>query len=93
LGRVAKFIGILAFSLTEAMALFGTWIVASFHCCAAVQEAGPQGAEDWATIAVFAVVMIIPAAMVGIGAAVAAHAATMLVTAAAARWKRRHRKR
>src|SRR6476661_6090530 len=67
LSRVAKLIGAVAFLLTEIAALFGSWIVASIRCCGA-GAAGPQTTQDWVAIAVFAVIMVVPAALVGAGA-------------------------
>lgn len=68
----AKFAGLTAFVLTEAAALFGSYVVASVRCCGTAAAVGPASASEWAALLVFALVMVIPAAIIGVGAAMIA---------------------
>ncbi|URW74881.1 hypothetical protein M9980_09920 [Sphingomonas donggukensis] len=69
MSRAATIAGIAAFVLVEGTVAFGSAIVASIRCCASVAGAWPGDGAAWATVAIFAVVMTVPAALIGLGSA------------------------
>lgn len=69
MGRAAKVVGTIAFLLTELAALFAAFLVSSIRCCSTAQPGGPAGPLEWASVVVFALVMLVPAAMIGLGSA------------------------
>lgn len=69
MSRLAKIIGCVVFVAVELVVLFASYVVASVRCCTSGSSAWPAGAAEWASLAVFALVMVIPAALIGAGAA------------------------
>ena len=70
LSRAATIAGAIAFLLVQAAVAFGSFVVASIRCCGSAHRAWPADAGEWLGVAIFAVVMIIPAALVGLGTAI-----------------------
>ena len=69
MSRLAKIVGYIVFAGVELVVLFGSYVVASVRCCTSSQSAWPAGAAEWVSLAIFAVVMVIPAALIALGAA------------------------
>lgn len=69
MSRVAKVVGVVVFVAVELVVLFASYVVASIRCCTSGGGAWPAGAAEWVALAIFAVVMVIPAALIAAGAA------------------------
>lgn len=67
--RAATVAGIAAFVLVQAAVAFGSFIVASIQCCTSVRGVWPTDPGEWIAVAIFAIVMTVPAALIGLGAA------------------------
>lgn len=70
--RLARVIGIVVFLGVELVVLFASYVVASVRCCNSSQRSWPSDAGEWIGLAIFAMVMTIPAALIGAGAAILA---------------------
>jgi len=86
--RGATVAGVAAFVLVQAAVAFGSFVVASIQCCTSVRGAWPTDPAEWIAVAIFAIVMTLPAALIGLGVAMLAEGIRKAIAVIAARRRR-----